>query len=70
MSPKSTFVFCNSPSLSISPSTKAWVSELITMPSPQNASKKSTIIMNNPKEIKSKNNLLQTKINDLKKQLK
>lgn len=35
MSPKSTFVFCNSPSLSISPSTKAWVSELTTTPSPQ-----------------------------------
>jgi len=46
------------------------VSELIDMPTPQNASKNSNIIMNSPKKIIKKNDLLQSKLNLMKKQLK
>ncbi|KAL4085312.1 hypothetical protein QTP88_027171 [Uroleucon formosanum] len=54
----------------VTPTTKTWVSELIDMPTPPNLSKNSTIIVNSPKKIIKKKNLLEAKLNVMKKQLK
>lgn len=50
-SPRNLF-FSNSPTLSISPKTKSWVSELIQMPSPQ---KKLYVINNSPNHVTKRN---------------
>jgi len=57
--------------LAISPSTKKWVSQLIDLPSPQKPSDRSNNeIINSPRKIAAKNNILQKKLRNMKKLIK
>ncbi|XP_060855057.1 uncharacterized protein LOC132932707 [Metopolophium dirhodum] len=65
-------IFNQSPKLlGISPSTKKWVSQLIDLPSPQKPSDRSNNeIINSPRKIAAKNNILQKKLQNMKKLIK
>lgn len=63
------FVHNNSPTLSITPNTKSWVSELIKLPSPQRSSNRNNSIETSEKLI-TKNKLLKEKLYQCRKLLK
>lgn len=65
----SVFIFNNSPTLSITPNTKSWVSELIKLPSPQNSSNVDNSKYSSEKLI-TKNKLLKEQLYRYKKLLK
>lgn len=64
-------IFNESPELSMSPTTKNWVSQLIDLPSPQKVLPRSNNEMiNSPSKIAAKNNILHSKIQNMKRLLK